>query len=215
MTAPENKDARFWDRIARKYATDPIKDTEGYEKTLARVGDYLEADHKVLELGCGTGTTAPRLAPLASSYLATDISSEMISIAQGKAEKNPVAHLEFSTDTVETLDLQPDQYDAILGFNYLHLVEDVDRTLELIRVCLKPGGYFLSKTPCIGDMTPLIRLVIPLMRLVGKAPQHVQPFKAPALEEKIGAAGFEIVACEFHATRGKDVRPFIVARKPQ
>lgn len=214
MNAPENKDARFWDRIARKYATDPIKDAEGYEKTLTRVGDYLKADDNVLELGCGTGTTALRLAPLASSYLATDISSEMISIAQGKAAKNPVAHLEFSTGTVETLDLQPDQYDAVLGFNYLHLVEDVDRTLERIRVCLIPGGYFVSKTPCIGNMTPLIRLVIPLMTLVGKAPQHVQSFKASALEEKIGAAGFEIVACEFHATQGKDVRPFIVARKP-
>ena len=28
-------DARFWDRIARKYAADPIADSAGYERTIA------------------------------------------------------------------------------------------------------------------------------------------------------------------------------------
>ncbi|MBW8637028.1 class I SAM-dependent methyltransferase [Hoeflea sp. WL0058] len=214
MTATVNKDARFWDRIARKYSTDPIKDEEGYQKTLTRVSDFLRSDDSVLELGCGTGTTALHLATMASSYLATDISPQMIAIAQEKAVRSPNAQLKFSTGTVETLELQPDQYDAVLGFNYLHLVEDIDRNLELIRLCLKSGGYFISKTPCVGDMTPLIRLVIPLMRAVGKAPQHVHSIKASSLEEKIRNAGFDIIACEFHATQGKDVRPFIVASKP-
>jgi len=214
MTTSENKDARFWDRIARKYSTDPIKDEEGYQKTLMRVSDLLKSDDCVLELGCGTGTTALGLATMVSSYLATDISPQMIAIAQAKAVGSLVTQLEFSTGTVETLQLQPDQYDAVLGFNYLHLVEDIDRTLAQIRLCLKPGGYFISKTPCIGDMNPLIRLVIPLMRTVGKAPQHVQSIKASALEAKIRNTGLDIVACEFHATKGKDVRPFIVASKP-
>ncbi|MEO4040519.1 methyltransferase domain-containing protein [Hoeflea sp. CAU 1731] len=213
MTTSENKDARFWDRIARKYSTDPIKDEEGYQKTLMRVSDLMKSGNSVLELGCGTGTTALHLATTVSSYLATDVSPQMIAIAQEKAARSPISQLEFSTGTVETLELQPDQYDAVLGFNYLHLVEDIDRTLELIRLCLKPGGYFISKTPCIGDMNLLIRLVIPLMRAVGKAPQHVQSIKASALEKKIRNTGFNIDACEFHATKGKDVRPFIVAIK--
>ena len=70
--------ARFWDRIAPKYATDPIADLAGYEATLQRVQGLLSPQHDVLEIGCGTGSTALRLAPFTRSLLATDVSSQMI-----------------------------------------------------------------------------------------------------------------------------------------
>ena len=47
--------ARFWDRVARKYASDPIADLAGYEGTLRRVQALLSPDHEVLEIGCGLG----------------------------------------------------------------------------------------------------------------------------------------------------------------
>jgi hypothetical protein len=43
--------ARFWDRIARQYAADPIADPAGYEATLARVQGLLSVEHDVLEIG--------------------------------------------------------------------------------------------------------------------------------------------------------------------
>ena len=52
--------ALFWDRMARKYAADPIADPAGYEHTLHRVQGLLNAGDRVLELGCGTGSTARR-----------------------------------------------------------------------------------------------------------------------------------------------------------
>ena len=55
-------DARFWDRIARKYAADPIKDMDGYARTVDRTRHHLRSTDTVLELGCGTGTTALKLA---------------------------------------------------------------------------------------------------------------------------------------------------------
>ena len=76
-----SRKARFWDRIARKYATDPIADLPGYEATLRRVQGLLTAEMDVLEIGCGTGSTALRLAPFTRRLLATDVSSEMIAIA--------------------------------------------------------------------------------------------------------------------------------------
>ena len=38
-------DARFWDRIARKYAADTISDMAGYERTLERTRHYLDSGH--------------------------------------------------------------------------------------------------------------------------------------------------------------------------
>jgi hypothetical protein len=50
------------------------------------------------------------------------------------------------------------------------------------------------------------------MRLIGKAP-YVSVFRQAELRERVGAAGFEILTAENHASRGNDRRPFILARK--
>jgi len=71
---------------------------------------------------------------------------------------------------------------------------------------------FISKTPCLKEMTPLVRIAIPVMQLFGKAP-YVSVLDAAELEREIVDAGFEIIARERHASRGKDSRPFLVARK--
>jgi ubiquinone/menaquinone biosynthesis C-methylase UbiE len=78
------KDAQFWDKAARKYAASPIDDEAGFERTLARTRALIAPGVRALELGCGTGTAALRLADAAESYLATDISERMIAIAQEK-----------------------------------------------------------------------------------------------------------------------------------
>ena len=86
------------------------------------------------------------------------------------------------------------QHDAVLAFNYLHLVRDLPGTLRRIHALLADGGLFISKTPCLGDMNPLIRLaLLPAMRAIGKAP-YAGAFSASALERQPAAAGFEILA---------------------
>ncbi|WP_210257284.1 bifunctional 2-polyprenyl-6-hydroxyphenol methylase/3-demethylubiquinol 3-O-methyltransferase UbiG [Chelativorans sp. ZYF759] len=207
------RDARFWDRASEKYARSTIKDQAGYERTLERTRELLPAHASVLELGCGTGTTALRLAESVQRYLATDIAPAMIAIAQQKHEANPLPSLAFQVATAETLADEAEVFDAVLGFNYLHLVHDLPATLRAVHGLLAPGGLFISKTACLGDMNPLIRLLLlPVMRVAGLAPTVVV-FDAAGLEREIRAAGFEIVLRESHASKGKDTRPFIVARR--
>jgi ubiquinone/menaquinone biosynthesis C-methylase UbiE len=209
------KDARFWDKAARKYAAARIDDEAGFERTLARTRALIPPGAKVLELGCGTGTAALRLADAAESYLATDISARMIEIALEKLANTPGkglnGQLSFRQATASTLLRENARYDAVIGLNYLHLAGDLPAVLGHIRSLLARGGLLISKTPCVGDMNPLIRVAIPLMRLVGKAPS-VTIFSAAALEEAIRAAGFEIVASERHGSKKRDIRPFIAAR---
>ena len=206
-------DARFWDRASRKYARSAIADPNGYERTLQRARAHLQPGNSVLELGCGTGTTALRLADGVRSYLATDISGGMIAIADEKLAVELIPALSFRTATAEELVHEESRFDAVLGFNYLHLVRDAPDTLRSIHVLLKPGGLFISKTPCLGDMNPLIRLLLlPAMQAIGKAP-HVSSLGASALEQLIIGAGFDVLVRESHASKGKDQRPYIVARK--
>lgn len=84
-------DARFWYRAARKYPADPIADEEGYERTIERTQDFLGSDQFAFKFGCGTGTTARRLAHSVARIAATDISGEMIDIARKSRRRKAAA----------------------------------------------------------------------------------------------------------------------------
>jgi ubiquinone/menaquinone biosynthesis C-methylase UbiE len=205
-------DARFWDRTARKYAADVIADPAGYERTLECTQHYLRAADAVLEVGCGTGTTALTLAPCVASLVATDVSGEMIAIAREKAAAQGCVNAVFETARADAPDRPDGSFDVVLAFNVLHLVAARDAVLRNIHRLLTPGGLFISKTPCLTQMGLPVRLLVPVMQAIGKAP-HVAFFTDAELEREITAAGFKIVERARHGTRGKDARPFLVARK--
>lgn len=206
--------ARFWDRKAVSYSKQPVKDEDAYQRTLDQTSHLLKPTDKVLELGCGTGSTALRLGPGARSYLATDISTGMIKIANDKLKDSPAPGLEFRAEATETSLAKETQFDAILAFNLLHLLPDVPATLRGIHARLNEGGLFVSKTPCLGEMNVMIRLALPIAKAVGMAPD-LTVFHELELLEEIKAAGFEIVKKELHCSKGTVNRPFIVARKLQ
>ena len=205
--------ARFWNRVARKYAADPIADMAGYEATLRRVQALLRPEHTVLEVGCGTGTTALQLAGGTRELVATDVSSEMITIAREKLARQPCPQLRFEVADAEVLSASGAQFDAVLAFNVLHLFTDLDCGLDAVLAALKPDGLFISKTPCLSEMNPLIPwLLVPLMRTLGKAP-HVLVFDAPGLCAAFERHGLVVEAVERHGSKRRDTRVFVLARK--
>ena len=209
-------DPRFWDRIARKYAANPIRDPAGYERTLERTRHYLKSTGTVLEIGCGTGTTALKLAPSVEHYVAADISGEMIAIGREKAEAQGCGNITFEVSTPNTSPWPDATFDAVLAFNVLHLVAPRAEALAHVRRLLKPDGLFISKTPCLKEMSLLmgvfVSVLVPLMQMLGQAP-YVASLSAGDLERDIEAAGFEIIERDRHSSRRRDPRPFLVARK--
>jgi len=211
MTDAAN-DARFWDRAARKYAADPIKDMAGYERTLDRARAYLTGNEAAYEFGCGTGTTALRLAPFVGRIVATDISPEMIAIARERVQADGCANAAFDVGTPDTAPWPDGTFDVAFGFNVLHLVAGREAALQGVHRLLKPGGLFISKTPCLKEINVLVRLAVPVMQAIGKAP-YVAFLSAGDIEQMVSAAGFDIVERGRHASRGRDTRPFLVARR--
>lgn len=205
-------DARFWDRAARKYAAGPVADMAGYERTLERTRAYLDGSATAFEFGCGTGTTALRLAPFVARIVATDISGSMIAIARERAAEGNHANAVFEIGTPDAAPWPDESFDVALGFNVLHLVAAREAALGGVHRLLKPGGLFISKTPCLKEMNLAVRLAVPVMQFLGKAP-YVASFSAAELERAIVTAGFEIVERGQHASRGRDARPFFVARR--
>ena len=181
--------AAFWDGMADRYAARPIDDPDAYQATLDRVQAHLDTPFSVLELGCGTGTTALHLYPHVVHYRGTDLSPEMIRIARDRAAQVPQTALRFS---VSSLGATTGTWNAVLAFNLLHLVDDLPAALAHIRSLLPPGGLFLGKTPCLKGK-PWLRLPIWGLQVLGKAPSGVRFLGPPQLQALVKDAGFEIL----------------------
>lgn len=137
--------AAFWSNAAPKYAKSQIKDMATCEHTLARTRAVLPANAKALEIGCGTGTTALKLATDVKYLRGTDIAEGMNEIARGKSAPD---NLRFATHAPGDGALQQlSPFDATLAFNLLHLVPDVPYTLSSVHRLLRPGGGSSARHP--------------------------------------------------------------------
>ena len=113
---------RFWDKHAEGYAKRPVKNVPAYEQTLERARAYLTRNDRVLELGCGTGTTALKLCGDAAYITGSDISPVMIGIARGKAEDQGLENVDFITSDASVPGFDAGSFDAVMAFNLLHLL---------------------------------------------------------------------------------------------
>lgn len=203
----------FWDRIARAYAARPVSNPDAYRQTLNRTRAYLKGTDRVLELGCGTGTTALKLARDVGHYTASDLSPGMIEVAREKAWSASPGNLTLRAEALEDVRVPKEgAYDAVLAFNLFHLVSDPARAIADMRSLVRPGGVFVSKTVCLGGGLRGLAFgaMIGAMRLVGKAPPVVR-FTVEDLDAMIAAAGFEIV--ETDAMPASPPARFVVARR--
>lgn len=112
----------------------------------------------VLEVGCRTGSTALLLAGHVKHITAIDISSNMIDIARNKAKDQQIENVDFIHSTLFDDTLKKGSFDVIMAFSFLHLLEETPEAIRRIKKLLKPGGIFISKTPCLADQSKLLRV---------------------------------------------------------
>ena len=186
---------RFWDQVADKYARKPIDDEQAYQRKLEITREFLTPESVVLEIGCGTGSTALLHAPFVKSILATDVSRRMIEIAEGKAAAQEITNVTFRRAGAEELAVDDGGFDAVLALNLLHLLADPEAAIAKVHRWLKPGGVFVSSTVCLGDRVDIFRLIAPFVPIAGRfglLPSVLKVLKQKDLEDRLTAAGFEV-----------------------
>lgn len=199
---------KFWDRIAKRYAKKPVGNEAAYKRKLAKTREYFRPEMEVLEVGCGTGSTAIAHAPYVRRIRATDLSDKMIEIAQGKAKAAGVDNVTFEACAVEDLDVPRESVDVVMALSLLHLVEDPEAVVAQIHRMLKRDGIFVSNTVCLGDHMRWFRIIGPFGRWFGVFPL-LRIFTRNELEQSLKGAGFRI---EHQWQPDKHV-VFIIARK--
>lgn len=204
-----DRSTRFWDKIADRYSKRPITDEASYQKKLQITRKYFRPDTEVLELGCGTGSTAIAHAPYVKHIHAIDISPKMIAIAQGKADAEKVTNVTFEQSAIDAFSAADQTLDVVLALSVLHLLENKEKVIARVHRILKPGGIFVSSTACLGDTMKYIKLIASIGKFFGFMPL-VTVFTTKELEHSLTDAGFEI---DYQWQPGKGKAVFIVAKK--
>ncbi len=96
--------------------------------------------HRALEIGCGTGNFARRLAALSEQVLAMDLSPEMIRLARERSAEFP--NIEFQLADVREVPLNLASFDCIATIATLHHLP-LTEVLQKMKAALKPGGVLL------------------------------------------------------------------------
>jgi len=201
--------SRFWDRMANSYARQPIADEAAYQTKLEITRTYFSPEMELLELGCGTGSTALLHAPYVRHIRAVDFSEKMVGIARAKAAAQGVGNVTFEQGDVTTVWARDDSIDMVLTLSLLHLLKDPGALVARIHRMLKPGGIFVSSTACLGDTMAFFKAIAPLGGALGLLPT-INVMRRKDLVAMIAGAGFAI---EHDWQPGKGKAVFIVARK--
>ncbi len=142
--------AHAFDDLARTY--DATFTDTGVGKALreivwSRVDRLFHASQCVLELGCGTGEDALRLARRGIRILATDASPGMIQVAREKARSNRLAErIEFHCKPMEELEdcLNGRVFDGVFSnFGAINCVHDLPALVSAVAARLVPGAPLL------------------------------------------------------------------------
>lgn len=208
------KSEKMWNKLAKNWDTPGVSLGENDLKIIERTKKYLDASSVVLDYGCATGSIAIEMANAAKEVRGIDISSNMIEIAKRKADERKIENIAFTKAAIFDESLEKESFDLILALSVLHLVEDPAQAMDRVNQLLKPGGVFISATPCLGEKTflsVLMNVPIFLLSKMGLIPP-IKFFSASSLAAAITSEDFQIIEQE-----DLSVRPlrecFFVARK--
>lgn len=182
--------SKFWDKMAEKYSKKPVDNEEAYKFKLSKTQELLTPTMTLFEFGCGTGTTALHHSPYVEHILATDFSKEMIDIAKAKAKAQNVSNVSFTQSEFDVSSFSENSLDVVMGHSILHLMDNWKDVVAKVHHILKPGGYFISSTPCVEDVFKPFKYIGPIGEFFGLLP-FVKVFSQVELEKCIADVGFE------------------------
>ena len=115
---------------------------------------------RVLDLGCGDGTTAIPSARLGADVLGVDIASNLVAAGNERAAAEKLTNVRFQEGDATNLDgLAPGTFDLVVSiFGAMFAPKPADVAKEMVRVT-KPGGRIVMGNWIPGDPTWVAQLL--------------------------------------------------------
>jgi SAM-dependent methyltransferase len=149
---------------------------------------------RVLDLGCGDGTTALPAALRGADVLGVDIATNLVAAGRARAAAQGLANLRFQEgDASDLVDLEDARFDLVVSiFGAMFAPRPLDVAREMVRVT-RPGGRIVMGNWIPGDPT----LVAQILKIsAAYSPPPPPDFVSPVrwgveadVIERFGAAG--------------------------
>jgi SAM-dependent methyltransferase len=148
---------------------------------------------RALDVGCGTGAFARRLAQRAEAVDAVDVSTQMIAAAE--AASAGIGNVRCLLGDIRTLELEPGSYDVVTAIASVHHLPAGERLLRLAEL-VRPGGpspssdwpeqpHFRTTSPAFSRFRPTSRSVSGRPRagrhraiMIAGWPTHLSPLRS-------------------------------------
>lgn len=154
-------------------------------KTMRESGTALVAqlgitkNFKILDLGCGDGTTAIPEAKLGATVLGVDIARNLVEAGNKRVKEEGLSNISFQEgDAIDLVDLKDESFDLVVTvFGAMFAPKPFEVAKEMVRVT-KPGGRIVMGNWIPGDPT----LVAQILRISSAyTPAPPEGFISPML----------------------------------
>jgi ubiquinone/menaquinone biosynthesis C-methylase UbiE len=185
-----NPNKTLWEKGDFTRIAESMRDSG--EKLVAKLG--ITKGLKVLDLGCGDGTTAIPEAKLGADVLGVDIASNLVAAGNRRAAELGLTNLCFQEGDASNLhELKDDSFDLVVSiFGAMFAPKPFDVSKEMVRVT-KPGGRIVMGNWIPNDPTLIAQV---LKTSAAYSPPPPEGFVSPVtwgiednVIERFGGAG--------------------------
>src|SRR5437762_4389271 len=156
MNAPANPNKALWEKGDFTRIADTMR--ESGEALVQRLG--ITKGLKVLDLGCGDGTTALPMAKLGADVLGVDIARNLVEAGNKRAAEHGLTNCTFQEGDASNLDQLPDKsFDLVISiFGAMFAPKPFDVAREMVRVT-RPGGRIVMGNWIPNDPTLVAQIL--------------------------------------------------------
>lgn len=161
-----NEVSDYWYEIYHKDDSYTSYALQKQQRFVLDLIDRTKGAKRILDVGCGAGVTALKLAEKGYDVSGIDIAPNMIRWAQTQAQQRKIA-CDFRVGLAEKLPYQDQTYDVLLALGLLgNILDDQPALNEMTRV-LKPGGRLILTMPNLLALDLLLALPKSLPIMLG------------------------------------------------
>jgi ubiquinone/menaquinone biosynthesis C-methylase UbiE len=156
MNAPANPNKALWEKGDFTRIADTMRESGG--ALVQRLG--ITKGLKVLDLGCGDGTTALPAAKLGADVLGIDIARNLVEAGNRRAAEQGLTNLKFQEGDASNLEDVPDKsFDLVVSiFGAMFAPKPFDVAKEMLRVT-RPGGRIVMGNWIPNDPTLVAQIL--------------------------------------------------------
>jgi trans-aconitate methyltransferase len=155
-----------------------------------------KAGERILDLGCGTGALAAKIAARGAKVFGIDRSVEMVEQAR---RKFPALAFEVMDATRMTFDAE---FDAVFSNAALHWIPEAEKVAAGMARALKTGGRLVAEFGGKGNIERLVKAFHRAFAALGMSePEGVTPWFYPGIAEYAGILeknGLEVRSAELY-----------------